>query len=363
MWKFRQLEPQPARGTLIETMWDSPDWIAEEKYDGDRRIAQFCGKVVRFTGRRKSVKDGLFVEKTENVPHLSGVWPAARHVEDRRVSMGKAPPASLDGTVLDGEMIVVPDLKLNGEFRRAQQEGMSKYVTSIMGSLPEEAVLKQIERGWLRYIVFDCLFYKGKDIRGWTLDDRRERVEQAVGEWDNPFVSVAEFAPASESRYFFKKILQRGGEGVILKRIDHVYGDKNGWVKVKAEWTADVVIIGYEDAKEESKKVDGTVSATKYAKEGLIGAVVIGQYRDGKMWRCSSPGKGVSGFSDHLRREFTADREAFASGARCATHVNQSVIEIAHNGREPTGRFRHPRFKRFRDDKSPKDCVYRDGEI
>jgi ATP-dependent DNA ligase len=361
-WKFQQIEPQPARGTLIESMWDDPNWIAEEKYDGDRRIAQFCGKAVRFTGRRKSVDGSGFVEKTENVPHLSGT--AKVGIEGNVLMRQLVPPAALDGTVLDGEMIAHIGSTNDPGWKNARElkGGLSKYVTSIMGSKPEEAVRKQIERGWLRYVVFDCLFYKGKDARGLPLIERMLLRQKAVQEWANPFVSDAETARAERQdlRKWMQGILARGGEGVILKNLDHRYGDKNGWVKVKAEWTADVVIMGFKDAKEMSKKKgDDVPSMTKYAKAGLIGAIVCGQrtHREGKD---KNPNvahmievAAVSGMDDQLRHSFT----------RWPKEYIGKVIEIAHNGREPTGRFRHPRFKRFRDDKQAKDCIYREGEI
>jgi ATP-dependent DNA ligase len=334
--KFMQIEPQPARGTLRESMWDDPNWIAEEKYDGDRRIAQFCGRVVRFTGRRKSVDGSGFVEKTENVPHLSGSTSCHilghKHLSD--------PPPALDGTVLDGEMIYTGD---------GDGGGRSKYVTSVMGSLPEEAVRKQIERGWLRYVVFDCLFYKGEDVRGLPLRERGFRLCDALEEWANPFANVTRIAVRGNKRALRDEILEQGGEGVILKHVDHRYGDKQGWVKVKAEWTADVVIMGYVPAKEMSKKVSGEKSMTKYAKAGLIGAIRCGQYEEGALWECAT----VSGMDDALRERLSKHG---------LTAIGK-VIEIAHNGREPTGRFRHPRFKRFRNDKLAKDCIYREGEI
>jgi ATP-dependent DNA ligase len=176
----------------------------------------------------------------------------------------------------------------------------------------------------------------------------------AVGEWNNPFVVGSSINVVRQKRMFLDDILARGGEGVILKRFDHRYGDKTGWVKVKAEWTADVVIMGFIPAKEMSKKVNGDVSVTKYAKAGLIGAIQCGQYAGRVQDELQFVEVAtVSGMDDQLRCEFTA---------RPKKYIGQ-VIEIAHNGREPTGRFRHPRFKRFRDDKRAKDCVYREGEI
>jgi ATP-dependent DNA ligase len=354
MWKHKQIEPQPARGKLVESMWDDPQWIAEEKYDGDRRIAQFCGGRVRFTGRRKSVKDGLFVEKTDNVPHLSASGWDPRMAGIIVPSRGYGVPASLDGTVLDGEMI----------FNGTVEGGASKLVTSIMGSLPDEAIAKQIERGWLRYVVFDCLYWKGESIMDRPLEERIKYAACAVRTWDNPYVAcTAGNVPKMRSkREMYDYIVKNGGEGVVLKRLDHKYGDKTGWVKVKKESTADVVIMGFIDAKKVSKKTSGEVSMTKYAKAGLIGAIQCGQYIPRA--RVSQAGEvvgvvrveappltevaTVSGMDDALRTDLTRLGKAFIG----------KVIEIKHNGREPTGRFRHPRFSRFREDKDPRTCIY-----
>ncbi len=355
-YKFQQIEPQPARGKLVESMWDDPNWIAEEKYDGDRRIAQFCGKAVRFTGRRVSVKDGLYVEKTENVPHLScfshALTGSPEDATHKNVKAMLQRMSGLEGTVLDGEMIATQ----NGKNLTELLGGMSKFVTSIMGSLPEEAVAKQIERGWLRYVVFDCLFLKGKDLRKLPLWSRQQHLSDVVGAWGNPFVQQADRATGNAKRQFKDRIMAAGGEGVILKNRDHRYGDKRGWVKVKAEWTADVVIMGFVPAKEMSvKKGEDKATQTKYAKAGLIGAVQCGQWKETAQvdGRYLSEVATVSGMDDVLRAEFTKHPKK---------HLGR-VIEIAHNGREPTGRFRHPRFKRFRDDKQAKDCIYREGEI
>lgn len=328
MWEFMQIEPQNARGKFRPELMDHPDWWAEEKFDGDRRIAQFCGERVRFTGRRKSVKDGLFVEKTGNLPHLN--W---GHKDE------------MEGTVLDGEMVVPVDFVTGAG-------GKSKWVTSIMGSMPEEAIRKQEERGWLNYMVFDCLFYRGMDVRFEPLWKRRNLAEAAVIEWENEHATLVPKIHQMKREYL-EDIYARGGEGIILKHKDQRYGEQYGghrqWVKVKYEATADVFITGYKDAKEESKKVDGSISTTKYAAEGLIGAIKFSQYRDGVIWECGA----TSGFDDGLRREISRRPE----------HYLGRVITIKHYGREPTGFFRHPQFIDFRDDKAPEDCVYHETEV
>lgn len=329
--KFMMIVPQKARGKFQPWMEKDPGWIKDIKYDGERRIVQVFARYARFTGT-PSKKSGKPVEKTEQVPHLSGRKPPlALHVT--RKIPDTVPPSALEGTVLDGE-IITRRLDLKGG-------GRSKYVTSIMNSSPEEAIRKQIEEGWLHYKVFDCLFYKGEDVRHRILIERRTFAAKAVAEWGNEFVS---FASAAKS---FAAALEAGEEGVIYKNIGHRYGDANGWVKRKGQWTADVVIMGFKAAKELSKKKgDDAATMTKYAKAGLIGAVVVGQYPD--LGRESLVEVAtISGMDDDLRRTFSFKPEVFVG----------RVVRIKHNGREPTGRFRHPRWDDFRTDKRPADCV------
>jgi hypothetical protein len=84
---FQQIHPPRAGGKFREELLADPEWWAEEKFDGDRRICQFLPEAARFTGRVVSKKDGLLVEKTGNLPHLAMARPA------------------LVGTVLDGEIV------------------------------------------------------------------------------------------------------------------------------------------------------------------------------------------------------------------------------------------------------------------
>lgn len=348
-WRFMELQPQNARGKLKDSMWDDKDWIAEEKFDGDRRLAQVCydpnfGTHVRFTGRKKSVVTGTYVEKTENIPQLSAIWPAP--LDKMAPPKFTKPPLELVGTVFDGEMIVPEDFI-------AGAGGKSKHVTSIMGSLPGEAIRKQLERGWLRFAVFDLLFYRGEDIRFYPLIKRRNILEQAMTEWGNPNAFVVPWSFPGQKKEYLDYIQSQGGEGLILKNLNQKYGEEYGghlkWVKVKFKWNADVIITGYKDAKEFSKKVTGEISITKFAEEGLIGAIKFGQFRNGNLMDVGN----TSGMDDETRRYITKNQDALIG----------RVIEIEHYGREPTGKFRHPQFKGWRDDKNPNDCVYNPEEV
>lgn len=310
-WQFRQFAPPKARGKLKNV--DPDNWIVETKYDGDRRIAQFCFEAVRFTGTRQSVDGTGFVEKTDNLPHLN-----------KRVLY-------LEGTVLDGEIVCL------------EQGARSKDVASIMGSAPEVAIAKQRERGWLAYMVFDCLFYRGTDIRQRPLEARREMVFQVVREWKREvlggqftgeYVRVISQLPASQGDLFFKAVVQGGGEGVVYKDLRSRYGDQKAWVKRKRKATYDVIVTGYEPGR------------GKYL--GQVGALKFAQYKNGELLYCGK----CSGMTDVLRATISKEPERYMN----------TVIEIKANARENSGKFRHPQFVRQRPDKNPNDCVFNKEE-
>lgn len=316
-WVFKQIKPQKARGKFVEALWQDPAWSAETKFDGDRRIAQFCPSgLVRFTGCRESVDGTGFVEKSAQVPHLSCIGHLLAMTQ--RVK-------AMAGTVLDGEMVAPLGKEIKG--------GRSKYVTSIMGSSPWEAVRKQREGGFLCYVAFDCLWYKGEDLRSAPLVHRRHFLFEAVKQWSNDYVHQAHaYTKESEKR----RAWESADEGLVFKYQDHEYGQERWWVKLKKEATADVVAIGF-------KKGKG-----KYA--GMVGAIEFGQWRTGSM----GTQKVLKSFG--TARGFTD--QAMKDMGRHPSHYLGKVFRIKHNGREPTGAFRHPRFDVWRPDKGPRDCVY-----
>lgn len=352
-WTPIELLPCPARGKFSDDLLDDPRYAAEVKEDGDRRTGQLYWEqldhglqvpIMHYAGRRVSDITGRFVEKGENVPHITRgqagpFWGYDSALMERMLK--------LTGTMFDGECIlpaefVVPDDDTEG--------GKSKYVTKVMGSKPDRAKdLQQpgtVINGLMRYSVFDLLFYCGRDLRELPLSERRKWLLEALSRLNNPYIFATPHV-IEEKRAFLDKVLDAHGEGIILKRLDQPYDRHLSWVKKKVELNADVVIMGFSPPEQFSKKVDGTVSETKLWKKGWIGAIQFGQYRDGILWPCGT----ASGMSDKLRAEMTAHPEYAGR-----------VVEIKANGREPTGAFRHPRFKHFRDDKRAEDCVYNPNE-
>lgn len=301
---------------ITEAM-ESDSWLAEPKLDGSRYIASFTDNGVRFTSRRTSVKTNAPVDKSENVPHLTLPFP------------------DLSGTVIDGEIMRTSDIY-----------GTSNDVTRIMGSSPDKAVERQELEGWVYYHVWDILFVCGVDVQKQPLSVRRRALENVIEEWGNSYVKIVD--QRQDKRALLNEIANRNLEGIILKNKNSIYiQDKRSphWIKVKKEQTYDVVITGYDEPKEESKKASGVLSKTKYKEKGWIGAIRYGCYRDGQLVEVGS----VSGMDDDTRRCLSNNKEKFL----------HSVIEI--KGQEVLkDAIRHPRFIRFRDDKDAEACKWDD---
>lgn len=336
----------PMNGTSVkdpskmEEIWESEEYIAEPKLDGSRYIS--IGG--RFFSRRLSVKDGMPVEKTENVPHLNFAL------------------SSYPNLILDGEIYLYG--------------GTSNEVTSIMGSKPDRAIEIQKGQGYLLYYVFDIL----RDIDGtWLIDlswkERRKRLEEVYFTLSkHNKVSHIYLTPyvIENKKEYYAKILEKGGEGVMLKNINGVYvPDKRprwNWIKVKREMTDDVVIMGFEPPVMEytGKELDtwpywvqkGTgirqlgsrptgedwIPVTRYYFHEWIGAVVFGKYdNQGNLVRLGS----CSGLSDELRRDMSLNPDKYIG----------EVMEISAMQKTKDGFYRHPQFLRLRPDKNAKDCV------
>lgn len=299
---LKQLQPEgckEVKDEVIEKLWFSNDWIAERKYDGGRYLCHVTKAGLRFTSRRRSVKDDKYVEKTDKVPHLAKV---------------KLP--LLEGTILDGELVM--------------EEGISSDVFKLNNI------------GKQKYIVFDILFFSGTDLRRMPYWTRRSYLKlimkhHAFGEG----IKLIKQKMGAIKKRFCDSEMKAGREGIILKNKNSAYGEN--WIKVKARKTFDVICMGYADATKETAKVSGGVSLSKYYKNGWVGAIKFGMYFKGELVEIGQ----TSGMNEEVRAEVSLNKKKYIG----------RVLEIEGQEILKSGSIRHPRFIQWRDDKNPKDCL------
>lgn len=150
-----------------------------------------------------------------------------------------------------------------------------------------------------------------------VLEDLLKNLEKT--EWPIQLLPRYLVSSVAEIHALYERVRARGLEGLIIKDPDAPYHRKrsHAWLKIKAEETVDVKIVGIEP---------GT---GKY--EGMIGALVV-NFNGVKV-------NVGSGLSDDMRGE---DHSLFLD----------RLIEVEYHEVTPDGSLRHPRFKRFRDDKA-----------
>lgn len=319
---YLELEPARAKSHNPEHVWDHPLWVMEEKLNGWRELMHFGRDLPRtyLTGRRVSATTGRLSEKGLLVPWI---WPTPRHTPlpgdpglDRPTWIELS--AWCDYTVLDGE--VMPP-------------GGSGF-HDLAGFLNSDidTVRANVERhGSPTYRVFDALYLDGVDIREKSQMERRMLLERFMRDVRNPLISLHGQTPAHQ--WIYDSIVERGGEGVVLKCLSGGYGESDAWIKVKRYSTLDVIVTDFTAARVgRTGKYLGQIGAAKVSVYDTQGELVeVGQ---------------VSGMPDDIRLDMTSNRDQWIN----------TVIEIAAQ-EWGQNRLLHPRFKRRRPDADVRHCT------
>lgn len=268
-------------------------------------------------------KDHLFEIKWDGIRCLVFVQDGKVHLQNRRLSSMTARYPELqvlrewpDGTVLDGEMVVLHEGKPSFN-RLAQREhiGDSRRVDLLVQRLPAT------------FIAFDLLYQNGESIMRLPLVERRRRLKELAAGFSNPHVIVAEYILKRGKRYF-EEVERVGLEGIMAKRLDSIYtpgGRSTNWLKLKVCQTGDFEWIGYT-----KREGDETASA-------LVLADRIGE----ELVYC---GKVGTGFTEAKRRELYQE---ILKTPRLGVRVKDAPREaILHN----TGRKCRVRFSERTED-------------
>lgn len=303
--------PEKKRATLS----DKTGYVLEPKHDGMRAVISKHNGEIKIYSRV-----GL-----EYQEHLPALVEQASHL--------------LDGTVIDGELMVVKSWEtINGHSVAVADFNQTMR---IMGSGPEKAVARQ-EQHEIKFCAFDLVKFCGHSWENDPYELRAIGLEGLLIDFPMPSVFQNVYMRDWDDSVI-DELWEAGIEGAILKKTDSVYiaGKRraNTWYKVKAELTADVVVMDFTEAKEGK--------TGKWL--GKVGALVFGAYNDQQelveVGQCS-------GMTDAERDRWTDIRDM--------ADITERVIEVKYNDLVGSGEFgtpRHPQFKTERIDKRPEDCL------
>lgn len=397
---LRYVEPMTAHALETEEEQDEKlndkHYIIEEKFDGTRATLHFKEYGCRVFSRRISKKTNWFAENSDSLPQMRDLV-----------------ILELAGTIIDGEMFIP-----NRPF---------KDVSATLNCKWDKAIERQKELGEVVLHAFDCMYFRGICIEKLSLSMRKRYLRKVFDILKKYGVTCIEEVPYfqcgkpitiehnepydtwfthfSTPREYYNYIVNRGGEGVIVKDTRAIYEHKRskGFLKIKKFYTRECILTGfteptkYYDGKfpddrweyweceminQNKKKVTlkkhlpstsakyliehGYKPLTKFYYNNWVGnmqfGVIITQEeiqnlpkgktfdfsyieREGNKLTVLNVGE-CSGFDDELREKLS-DKDL------------GRVIEVKCNEIfKDTGKLRHPRFLRFRNDKSIEDCTY-----
>ena len=298
------IKPQlarPFKDGKDDWMWEDPDYCGEEKYDGHRTL----------------VLEDEFRSRTWKVmePQIEDVFP------------GKAR--------FDGELIVRPELGI--------PQGHSE-VNHWLSADPSK----------LKLVLFDCLMSQdGRCLQGVPLYDRRQILEELyvknIKGYDRVSIGVVWILG---KKTIYDTILERGGEGMVLKNLWRPYeqGSRSAWIKKKAWDPVDVVIVDCEASPSEWRVRPGEVDK----QTGLV--LPEGDHTE--PWKLGYVGLSY-GFYDEDGRLIKVGSTVITGPQSEMLPCVGKVASFKCYGRQrPTGALNHMVFLEWRDDKPAEDCVF-----
>ncbi|ALR29274.1 DNA ligase [Chryseobacterium sp. IHB B 17019] len=308
---------QPMLATLVDEPFDSNDWLYEIKWDGYRAVAFMEGKKIEL----KSRNDKSFAEK---------FYPIYDELTNLKLD-----------AVLDGEIVVL------GEHGKANFGSLQNWRSEADGDLV--------------YYVFDILWYKGMDLKGLTLVERKAILAQVLPESKTILLSK-EFDTSGLE--FLEAATKMGLEGIMAKRkgsIYHTHNRTKDWLKIKANKRQEVVIGGFTRNDDTNKQ---------------FSSLLVGVYEGKKL---IYTGKVGTGFNDKMQKEMMeqfkplfTDKPPFSEEPdvnkpsrfrpnpphATVTWLKPELIgEVSYTELTSDGVMRHPSFKGMRSDKSAKKVV------
>ncbi|HVM16854.1 MAG TPA: ATP-dependent DNA ligase [Gaiellaceae bacterium] len=308
----------PMEAELVSELPVGDGWQYEPKWDG------FRGVLENDTGEL-----ALWSRKER---------PLLRYFPELRPLGDLLPPHS----ALDGEIVIARDGVVDFDAMQMRLHPAESRIRRLSAEIPAE------------FVVFDVLLWDGAPVHERPLAERRAELERIGGGF--------RLSPATRdterARGWLDTFEAAGLDGVIAKRLGAPYrpGSRDAVTKVKPYKTADCVVVG----------------VRWKAKPTHLATLLLGLYRDdGDVDYVGSAAIGARRHDEVLARIAPLLRDAperrFSEPNRWGTgELEESplrpelVAEVRYD-KVQGDRFRHgTKLIRFRDDKAPEDCTWRE---
>ncbi|MEO7004011.1 MAG: DNA ligase D [Acidobacteriaceae bacterium] len=256
---------------------EGPEWIYELKLDG-YRIQGRIDQTRRGSASRVKLITRSGLDWTHRMPEIE------RALEDI--------PA--ESALFDGEVVVF------------DERGGTSFALL-------QASFQDGKKQQLTYVVFDLLHLNGRDLRGLSLEHRKQLLQDLLAASEEE--SVVRFSEhlGIHGKEIFQNACKLGAEGIVSKRISAPYtsGRSGTWLKIKCIRQQEFVIGGF----------------TLPSKTGVgIGALLLGYYRDGQLIYAGRTG---TGFTQKIRKSMRAVLEKIVCKKTLFASLPQGVSRQA----------------------------------
>lgn len=299
-------------------------WIYEPKWDGFRSIVFRDGDAVHLQSRKGQPLERYFPELVE--------------------ALKQALP---ERSVVDGEIILPTPRGLDFEALGQRLHPAASRVNKLAKETPSA------------FVAFDVLALGDEDLRETPLKERRLRLEKAVKDTGQVFITPQTRSPDEAKRWFID-FEGAGLDGVIAKREELTYRPgQRVMVKIKHQRTVDCVVGGY-----------------RVHKHGGVGSLLLGLYDEHgvfhhvghtasfkakervQLLELLKPLEGGKSFGEG-RTPGAPSRWNAGKDLAEWTPLQPTLVCEVHFDYLQGDRFRHAAtFVRWRQDKAPQDCTY-----
>jgi ATP-dependent DNA ligase len=303
---------------LVKELPESNGWQFEPKWDGFRGVLENDGGELALWSRNGR--------------------PLLRYFPELRPLGDLLPPHS----ALDGEIVIARDGVLDFDSMQLRLHPAESRVRKLAAEIPAD------------FVVFDLLLWNGEAVHKRPLEERRRELEQRA----DGFRLSPTTDDTDEAQGWLNSFEAAGLDGVIAKRLGLPYlpGSRDGVLKVKPHKTADCVIVGVR-WKEKPARI-ATLLLGLYGKGGkmdYVGSAAVAASRHKEIFERIEPllkGAPERGFSEPNR---------WGTGELEESAVRPELVAEVRYDKVQGNRFRHgTRFIRFRDDKDPEQCTWRE---
>jgi ATP-dependent DNA ligase len=335
----------------LHALPEGGDWIFEPKWDGFRAL--------------------VFRDGDEVVVQSRDSKPLGRYFPEIEGPLKAALPARC---VVDGEIVIATGGALDFEALQLRLHPAASRVKKLAAEMPASVVL------------WDVLCVGDESLLATPFRERRARLEALLAAAKPPVYLTPATTDRAVAADWFGRFEGAGLDGVIAKPAGGAYEpNKRVMFKVKHERDCDCVVAGFRWHKGGDGTAVGSLLLGLYDDEGALQHVgVCASFTEGKRRELAAflapyrqdaladhPWKDWAGQAGHAEGDAGAPQRVPGGKSRWSQGKDLSweplrpelVVQVAYDHMQGT-RFRHTaQFRRWRDDKAPRDCTYAQLEV